>query len=305
VREKVNKFLEERNLKINKTESTCLRWTHGAKFDFLGFTFHYLIYTKPSRITEQKYKNNMHISKSRLYVYPSNTSIAKFKSKIKSTIKKSLNLSPYKLILILNPIIRGWRNYFRIGILKVFSRIDHFIWYRTWRYLTKKFKKVKRSILVQRFYKIGEESSWHFHGTWNNVTLDALRRKGKVIWLNRLNKLNRGVSAHDYKANNEVLDYSYYLSSQAFDKWSKRLSDKRARNIESNIWDLLYNKQNGRCTMCNTSLGYLNERTLEIHTLKQVSSLYSEDLQINNISNLALLHKECHKTISMNNSKHK
>jgi hypothetical protein len=55
--------------------------------------------------------------------------------------------------------------------------------------------------------------------------------------------------------------------------------------------------------MCNTSLGYLNERTLEIHDLKQVSQLDSKDKLINNITNLVLLHKECHKTISIDNSK--
>lgn len=66
---------------------------------------------------------------------------------------------------------------------------------------------------------------------------------------------------------------------------------------------MLYNKQNGMCTMCNTSLGYLNERTLEIHYLKQVSQLDSKDLLINNVTNLVLLHKECHKTILIDYSK--
>jgi len=303
VREKIIMFLEKKRLEINKAKSICLKWTHGAKFDFLGFSFHYLIKTKPSRITEQRDKNNLHTSRGGLYVYPSNTSIAKFKFKIKYIIKTNLNFSPYKLILILNPIIRGWGNYFGIGTLRVFSRIDHFIWYRTWRYLRRKFKKVSVSKLIERFYKINDNSSWHFHGTWNNARLDTLKRKGKINWLIRLTKMNSGVPAHDFRANNEVLNYSYYLNSEFFDKWSKRLSSKRTCNFESNLWDLLYNKQNGMCTMCNTSLGYLNERTLEIHHLKQVSQLDSKDLLINNVNNLVLLHKECHKTILIDYSK--
>ena len=55
--------------------------------------------------------------------------------------------------------------------------------------------------------------------------------------------------------------------------------------------------------MCNTSLGYLNERILEIHHLKQVSQLNSKDKLINSVDNLVLLHKECHKTIPVDNSK--
>lgn len=303
VREKVNIFLKKRNLQTNKIKSISLKWVHGAKFDFLGFSFHYLIKTKPSRVSEQRDKNNLYTSRGGLYVYPSNTSITKFKYKIKNTINSNLNISPYKLIQILNPIIRGWGNYFGIGTLRVFSRIDHFIWKRTWRYLRKKYKKVSTKILIERFYKIQEESRWHFHGVWNNASLDTLKRKGKINWLVRLTKLNSGVPAHDFRANNEVLNYSCYLNSIFFDEWSKRLFIKRTSNFKSNSWDLLYNKQDGLCPMCNTSLGYLNERTLEIHHLKQVSQLDSKDNLINNVTNLVLLHKECHKTIPIDNSK--
>jgi hypothetical protein len=42
-----------------------------------------------------------------LYVYPSNDSIDKFKKKIKLIFVKNQNLTPYKLILLLNPVIRG------------------------------------------------------------------------------------------------------------------------------------------------------------------------------------------------------
>jgi hypothetical protein len=208
----------------------------------LGFSFHYLVKTKPSRVTEQRDKNSLHISRGGLYVYPSNTSIIRFKYKIKNTMTSNINLSPYKLILILNPIIRGWDSYFGIGTLTVFSRIDHFIWNRTWRYLRKKYKKVSVKILIERFYKIHEGSPWHFHGVWNNASLDTLKQKGKLNWLTRLMKLNSGVPAHDFRANNEVLNYSYYLNSTFFDKWSRRLSIKRSSNFDSSSWDLLYNK---------------------------------------------------------------
>jgi hypothetical protein len=55
--------------------------------------------------------------------------------------------------------------------------------------------------------------------------------------------------------------------------------------------------------MCNTSLGGLNERTPEIHYLKQVNQLNIKDKLRNNVTNLILLHKEYHKTISIDNSK--
>ena len=107
VRSKLSKFLAERGLKVNETKSSCIKWAHGSKFNFLGFTFHYLIKTWPSRVTEQRDDKTMHTNRGGLYVYPSDISIANFKSKIKHTIQTNLNLSPYQLILLINPIIRG------------------------------------------------------------------------------------------------------------------------------------------------------------------------------------------------------
>ena len=65
-----------------------------------------------------------------LYVYPSSESVKEFKKKIRLLITTNLNNSPYRLVSILNPILRGFGNYFGIGTLRVFSRLDHFVYYR-------------------------------------------------------------------------------------------------------------------------------------------------------------------------------
>lgn len=297
VRGKIIKFLNIRSLEINNNKILCFKWKHGSKFDFLGFTFHYLIRTYPSRITKQRNNNNMHVSRGGLYVYPSNKSVSIFKTKIKITMIKNLNLSPYHLILILNPIIRGWGNYFGVGTLRIFSRIDGYIWFRSWRYLRRKFGKVKVSRIIERFYKINDKDPWHFHGTWNNASLDTVKRKRKIIRIIRLTKLNAAVPAHDFRANNFVLSTSYYINPIPHSNWWRQLNKKRSVGIKQNDWDLLYNRQNGLCPMCGTFLGYFNERTLEIHHLKQVSKFDNNSKLINDINNLMLLHKECHKTI--------
>jgi RNA-directed DNA polymerase len=93
----------------------------------LGFTFHYLTKPRIGRITEQRDSKNQRKIRGGLYVYPSDDSIVKFKKKIKLLFVENLNLTPYKLILLLNPVIRGWGNYFAIGTKRAFSRLDHFI----------------------------------------------------------------------------------------------------------------------------------------------------------------------------------
>lgn len=104
---KIKDFLSIRGLKINEEKTQNILWKNGSKFDFLGFTFHYLTNPRVGRITEQRDSNNMRKIRGGLYVYPSDDSTSKFKKKIKSLFVKNLNLTPYKMILLLNPIIRG------------------------------------------------------------------------------------------------------------------------------------------------------------------------------------------------------
>jgi len=58
----------------------------------------------------------------------------------------------------------------------------------------------------------------------------------------------------------------------------------------------LYAKQKGFCDICGLGLGYLTIENLEIHHLKRVADLDIEDPLLNDIKNLRLVHKSCHKT---------
>ena len=98
-------------------------------------------------------KHNKNFVRSGLYVYPSKLKVQSFKNKVKETIKSNLNVSPYRLINILNPIIKSWGNYFGIGTLRIFSKLDHYIYYRIWRYLRRKYKKVSTKNLVNRYFQ--------------------------------------------------------------------------------------------------------------------------------------------------------
>jgi len=129
---------------------------------------HFISRPYASSITTQADKKGQVRLRGGLYVYPSPKKVKEFKLKIKTLISKNQNASVYKLIQLLNPIIRGWGNYFSVGTLRAFSRLDHFIFYRTYRFLCKKFKKVSKPILINRYYQGVESPSgraWHFHGT--------------------------------------------------------------------------------------------------------------------------------------------
>lgn len=296
----VKLFLADRGLQVNLFKSKIIKWGNNAKFDYLGFTFHYILKKKLTKITTQR-KFNKNFIRTGLYVYPSKVKVQLFKDKIKSTINKNLNVSPFRLIKIINPIISGWGNYFGIGTLRLFSRLDHYIYYRLWRYLRRKFKKVSTTILVERYFQGVDTPSgraWQFHGTFNNVNKDTLKRKGSVAWIILLCKLNKPVPVNMFSPNKDLIKSSYFISEMPFNEYNTNIVDLRDGKMFKNFnnWSLLYKRQKGVCPICNTGLGYLSSENLEIHHLKRVVDLDVDNPLLNDVTNLQLLHKSCHKT---------
>lgn len=112
----------------------------------------------------------------------------------------NISLSPYRMIKLINPILRGWGNYFGIGHFpRTFSLLDHWIWHRSWRYLRRKFPETPRPILVSRFYQRVTSPRgrlWHFHATWTGPSADAKPRCADVIWITPPASMVEGVPAH-------------------------------------------------------------------------------------------------------------
>jgi len=86
--------------------------------DFLGFHFHKL-----------KSKRN---GKLLLYIWPSQKAIKAVREKIRQvTARKRWSNPLEEVVKYLNRVIRGWRNYFRIGnSTKKFQSLDRPVWER-------------------------------------------------------------------------------------------------------------------------------------------------------------------------------
>lgn len=294
IKKGVEKFLFERGLKINEAKTKIIKWKNNSKFDFLGFTFHYLTAPYLSRITMQGAA-----VKGGLYVYPSNDSIKIFKAKIKKLIQFNINSSPYKLIHTLNPKIRDWGNYFDVGSRKVFSRLDHFIWSRLMRYLKRKFPKVSKTTLIERYFTGGKNPgnrTWRFHGTLQTLDAKSLKRKGEIVWLLILCQLNSPISYTNIRPNKKLLESSYYVNPEESIKYNAKLMAFRSNGKTCfNSWSQLYNLQRGICPICKQGLGHLLEDSLEIYRKIEVRKLPVGDPLLSDINNLQLVHKTCHK----------
>lgn len=298
INDKIDAFLQERGLNKNPIKSKVLKWENNVKFDYLGFTFHYILGKRFSKITMQR-RHDKNFVRSGLYVYPSKLEIQSFKNKIKETIKSNLNVSPSRLVNILNPIIRNWGNYFGIGTLRIFSRLDHYIWYRIWRYLRRKYKKVSTKNLVSRYFQGVQTPSgrtWQFHGTFNSVNKDTMKRKGSVAWILLLSQLNKPVPAQMFSPSKALVKSTYYIEDSLVNEYNLKVVKLRSKEKSVEKWSLLYNRQEGLCRICGQNLGYLTSENLEIHHLEMVSQLDIGDSSLKDIDNLQLVHKSCHKT---------
>ena len=111
LQKEIEEFLSIRGLELSK-EKTHITNIHDG-FDFLGFNF-------------KKYSDG------KLIVHPTKDGIKSFKYKLKQIFKRYRASSVSLLISKLNPVIRGWGNYYRyVNSKDIFSTLDKYIWYKS------------------------------------------------------------------------------------------------------------------------------------------------------------------------------
>lgn len=117
------KELAAEGLRINLDKTRVVDMTvRGAAFEFLGFSF--------------KRVRGYYGGKEFIKIQPSKASMAQFKDKIRDIVKHRTSLTLDQLIARVNPVIRGWRNYFAaVGYPRaVFFKLDWFVCARFYRW---------------------------------------------------------------------------------------------------------------------------------------------------------------------------
>ena len=129
VQKDIEKFLNIRGLELSKEKTHITNIRDG--FDFLSFNF-------------RKYPND------KVIVTPTKDGIKSFKSKIKDIFKKYNSSSLTMLITKLNPLLRGWANYYRFVNSKViFSKLDSYIWRKSLNWM----KRIHQRRETKKYYK--------------------------------------------------------------------------------------------------------------------------------------------------------
>jgi RNA-directed DNA polymerase len=158
-------------MKPSKTRIThTLEMSDGsAGFDFLGF--HFRQYPRGS--TGCMRNTNGQLTGFTISVRPSLASQKRFLEKIREVVHSHRNAHQAGLIRLLNPIIRGWGNYFSTAVSKdIFGKMDHLIFKKLWAWALRRHPNKGRHWVASRYWLL-RTRGWTF-GIDGKITLHKL-----------------------------------------------------------------------------------------------------------------------------------
>lgn len=134
--EHLKRIMTKLKLTLNP-QKTKIVDMNKESFDFLGFCYQKFGKTKSGRKLP--------------YMMPSKKAMKKVKDAVRViTCRKSAYEGLEQKVKKLNPLIRGWRNYFQHGnSTKRFKQLDEFVWMKLWRrvYYRRRQKKYREHVL--------------------------------------------------------------------------------------------------------------------------------------------------------------
>lgn len=170
-KERLSEFLqEELHLELSQEKTLITQAEKG--FDFLGYRV----------IKENSQRTGKPVGK----LYIPKDKLVMIRKRIKMlTSRATTGKSLWELLRKINPIIRGWSNYYRYATKATtdFNALDHWLWHRIYQWLRKKHRK-STSHMIRRRYRL-QSRNWAERGMSLNYfaqgPVPRFRRRGAKI----------------------------------------------------------------------------------------------------------------------------
>jgi RNA-directed DNA polymerase len=141
VRPVVEQFLSTRGLELSEEKTRITHIEEG--FDFLG--------------------QNVRKYNGKLLIKPSKKSVKAFLGKVRGVVKANKTAHQRNLILLLNPIIRGWAQYHRhVVASRTFATVDHRIWRTLWYWSKRRHPDKSAQWIMERYFRKRGSRTWVF-----------------------------------------------------------------------------------------------------------------------------------------------
>ncbi len=129
------KILEKLGVTLQAEKTRIVHVCQG--FEFLGYKIKRG--SHPLNLAPERIRSGA--ANGGLYAFPREKSLEHFKEQIRRKTRRKAPLKTQELIEELNPIIRGWGNYYcRAHVRKLFSRLDRWIVHRLWSHKAKRWR---------------------------------------------------------------------------------------------------------------------------------------------------------------------
>jgi RNA-directed DNA polymerase len=125
---------DELGVSLHPEKTRIVHVDHG--FEFLGYK---VKRGKGLRLSASK--RTSQANPYNLYAVPREKSVARFKDQIRNLTQRRAPVMLRDMIEVINPIIRGWGNYYRkANVRKLFHRLDGWIERRLWSFISKRWR---------------------------------------------------------------------------------------------------------------------------------------------------------------------
>ena len=233
-------------------------------FDFLGFT----VRQHPVGTTHSGRGASGQLLGFKTIITPSKGAIARHTAAVGAAIRRHRGSPQEELIGRLNPIIRGWTNYYRTVVSRdTFERCDHYTYSQLQAWARRRHPKKNRTWIAHRYWNMQPGARWHF----------VVKGDGKIT--HRLAEHEDTHIRRHIKVKGRATPYDGNLRY-----WSQRLKDHPL--TDSTLGRLLF-QQHGQCARCG--LTFTDRDLIEVdHILRPAQG--GED----RATNKQALHRHCH-----------
>ena len=162
-KEYIEKWLAEIGLKLNESKTRIVHTMKAADGNAVGFNFLGFSVRQYSVTTRKRgYKT---------LIKPSLESQKTHREKISEKLKKLTAATQEEVINTLNPIIKGWSNYFKGSVAcKTFSSMDKYVYQKLWKWARWRHPNKGLRWIKMKYFRRYKESNWRF-ATSDNVRL--------------------------------------------------------------------------------------------------------------------------------------
>lgn len=254
----IQAWMSKRGLELS-TEKTYITSMEDG-FDFLGF-------------------NSQHYD-GKLLIKPSKKKVLAFCKRLGKEIKNLNGVGQEALIRKLNPILRGFANYYKGVVSKeTFSYISYRLWQYLWRWAKRRHPNKNSKWVRKRYFKTIKGNKWVF-------ACSTRDRRGKdkelVLYQIAYTPIERHIKVKGDASPDDPSLQEY---------WEKRRQKLGTTYFEKNSKPYkVAENQNWKCSECGEPL--FNGEEIETHHIVPVAEGGTDDVE-----NLRHLHSVCHKQV--------